>query len=294
MRAPDFFVIGAMKAGTTTLYHYLCRHPQICMAYPKEPQFFSRPERFALGYEWYQSLFDHGKEGQLWGEASTCYSRWPHFGDVPARIAAAAPDARLIYALRHPVERTYSHYAHYVVQDRRWFRNFEEAMEAEPEIIDASLYMTQIEQFMHRFDRTQLLCLTLDELTLDPTGTLDRIQGFLQISHADLTSAGAVAANRRFQRPVEQPISRTLRFLRNAPGIRVLVDQLPPKVRHRLRDKASAAILASPLSKLFQKRHKRRVAPLNEGTRAALLDRFREPTRQLERFLGRDLSAWCQ
>src|SRR5690242_14831106 len=81
-RLPDFVVIGGMKCGSTTLFEYLCRHPDVFMCTPKEPGYFSREKVMARGEAWYRSLFADAKPTQLCGEASTCYTRWPHFGDV--------------------------------------------------------------------------------------------------------------------------------------------------------------------------------------------------------------------
>ena len=54
MTKPDFIIIGAAKSGTTTLYEYLCRHPQIFMSTPKEPDFFSLDQNYTKGIEWYE------------------------------------------------------------------------------------------------------------------------------------------------------------------------------------------------------------------------------------------------
>ncbi|NER32103.1 MAG: sulfotransferase domain-containing protein, partial [Symploca sp. SIO1C4] len=77
MRLPDFLIIGAAKSGTTTLYKYLCRHPQICMSNPKEPDFFAIDHIYDQGIDWYSSLFSEARLKQVCGEASTTYTRLP-------------------------------------------------------------------------------------------------------------------------------------------------------------------------------------------------------------------------
>ena len=70
VRRPDFMIIGAMKSGTTTLYHYIGMHPGVFMCFPKEPMFFSRDEVYARGLDWYFSLFREAREDQICGEAN--------------------------------------------------------------------------------------------------------------------------------------------------------------------------------------------------------------------------------
>jgi CRISPR-associated endonuclease Cas1 subtype I-B len=94
----------------------------------------STDEVYQRGETWYRSLFRHAGTDQLCGESSTCYSRWPHFGDVAGRIARDLPNVKLIYIMRHPVDRAYSHYAH----NMQWgvTMSFEEALEAFEDSID--------------------------------------------------------------------------------------------------------------------------------------------------------------
>jgi hypothetical protein len=115
-RYPDFFIIGAARAGTTTLATELSHHPKVFVCDPKEPFFFSHESVRARGCEsWYQGLFARRRPDQICREASTSYSCWPECGDVAGRIALAMSGARLIYLIRHPVERAYSHYHYYDV-----------------------------------------------------------------------------------------------------------------------------------------------------------------------------------
>ena len=117
-RNPDFLVIGAMKAGSTTLHTYLSRHPDLYLHERKEPGFFSREERYARGIEWYRALFADARPDQLCAESSTCYTRWPHFADVAPRIRQHVPEVRFVYIMRDPVARAYSHYAHMMGERR--------------------------------------------------------------------------------------------------------------------------------------------------------------------------------
>ena len=140
---PSFLVIGAQRAGTTTLFDQLLLHPdlhgpvggrgEVTWA-DKEIHFFD--ERFLLGPTWYRSFFPltlqrrwaRARGGDVVaGEATPYYIFHPL---VPERVAATIPDVRLIAVLRDPVERAYSHYQ-MMSRSKREELSFEDALEAE-------------------------------------------------------------------------------------------------------------------------------------------------------------------
>ena len=105
-------MIGAAKAGTTSLHRLLTSHPEICFAAEKEPDFFSKDEIYARGIDYYCGLFDPLPHHRIAFDGSTTYARLPMFDKPASRIAKVFPDARIIYVLREPVARTWSHYLH--------------------------------------------------------------------------------------------------------------------------------------------------------------------------------------
>ena len=111
-RLPDFVIVGAAKSGTTTLREHLLRHPDVFMCQPNEPCFFDANANWSRGLDWYKGLFAPADDDQLLGESSTNYTRYPQVLDVPHRIHDAIPGAQLIYIMRDPVLRTYSHFVH--------------------------------------------------------------------------------------------------------------------------------------------------------------------------------------
>jgi hypothetical protein len=122
----DFIIIGAQKAGTTSLFKYLELHPQIYMPREKEALYFNREERISRGWEWYLGeFFGDAPLGCVWGKASPGYMADPR---VPNRIKNTLPDVKLIALLRNPIERAYSHYRMSV---RKGYedRSFEEAID---------------------------------------------------------------------------------------------------------------------------------------------------------------------
>lgn len=289
-RLPDFLIIGAMKAGTTTLHKVLARHPALVMSRVKEPGYFSRPEVWARGRTWYATLFDEAGEDQLCAESSTCYSRWPHFGDVAGRIHEHLPGVKLIYIMRHPVERAYSHYSHnmrYGVS-----MGLEEAIEADPSIVDAGRYMTQIERYLQYFRREQMCFLTMDQLKDDPAGCLHTCQAFLGVEQHDLLASGAVAANRTGEKFAKHRLLTVLRRVRRAPGVALVADRCGPEARERLLWAVHHRLMGSFIGRRLADQHRHRLEPMTPSVRRRLLERFEPEMRRLEEFLGWDLSAW--
>jgi hypothetical protein len=85
---PSFLIIGAMKAGTTSLYHYLKSHPQIHMSRIKELDFFVTELNWGRGLDWYSQQFSGiGTNVLAAGEASTNYTKYPRYKGVPERIS---------------------------------------------------------------------------------------------------------------------------------------------------------------------------------------------------------------
>jgi len=105
-RRPDFLIVGAQKAGTSSLEFFLGRHPGIKRARKKEVGFFSRDKVYDLGANWYAKQFPHrGRLGVLLFEATPEYLYYPF---VAERIFRFNPGMKLIILLRNPVERAFS------------------------------------------------------------------------------------------------------------------------------------------------------------------------------------------
>ncbi|MGQ4646866.1 sulfotransferase domain-containing protein [Lyngbya aestuarii] len=111
MTMPNFFVIGAMKAGTTTIHNYLKQHPQIYMSSIKEPDFFcydGQRNCAITNLEDYRALFQGVSDEIAIGESSTTYLELPQI--TAERIKSDVPNAKLIAILRNPVDSVYSIY----------------------------------------------------------------------------------------------------------------------------------------------------------------------------------------
>src|ERR687883_42510 len=135
---PNFFVVGAQKAGTTSLYYYLKQHPEVYMSPVKEPHFFEgmqsefyRPGRKVMPVTClgdYQALFQGVSNEKAIGEASASCLYSPK---APALLKGAIPNAKLIAVLRNPVDRAYSNFLHCIRVNREPLPSFAGALQAE-------------------------------------------------------------------------------------------------------------------------------------------------------------------
>ncbi len=178
---PNFLIIGAQKCGTTSLFRYLQDHPQIHVSVDKELDFFVEERGgWARGLGWYERQFDGAGDAHAVGEASPSYSGFPCYAGVPARIASVLPHVRLIYLVRHPVERLRSAYLHALAEgvERRPIR---EALLHDSRYVDTSRYAMQLERYAGHFDRSQMLLLTTEALNHRPAETVDRVLEFLGV-----------------------------------------------------------------------------------------------------------------
>lgn len=212
---PDFLVIGAQKAGTTSLYHYLMQSPDVRRAAKKEVHFFDH--HFGRGESWYRTWFPVDETGRDWvtGEASPSYLLHPA---VPARVARLLPNVRLVVLLRHPVARAYSHFQHSRRLGVEPEESFERALDLEAERTDQSWgelerkggrdaewpstrpvwvfsyvrrgrYAPQLRRWLDVFPADSLLVRTAEELFAEPATVLNEVRRHLGLppSSAEIT-----------------------------------------------------------------------------------------------------------
>ncbi len=188
---PNLFLIGAMKSATTYLSGLLGEHPSVFMSWPKEPRYFvdstvrgrvwpHTRKQAPLSTEAYLRLFAAAGDASVIGEASTCYSKAPKFSGVPERILDFSPNARFIYVMRDPVERTISHYWHSVRHDGET-RSLLSALQTEPHYLEVSHYARQLEVYFRHVPRDRIYILTYEALLADSAGELSKVYAWLGV-----------------------------------------------------------------------------------------------------------------
>lgn len=178
MNRPNFIIIGAMKCATSTLHEQLAVQPGIFMTTPKEPYFFSNDEVYERGVDWYADLYAGASPIDLCGESSTHYSKLPTYPDTLQRMCEHVPDAKLIYIMRHPVDRLVSQYMH------EWRVNMisepiHTAIDNFPILTDYSRYSTQLKPFLESYGPDAVLPVFFDRLNTHPQEELERVSRFI-------------------------------------------------------------------------------------------------------------------
>ena len=207
MKMPNFLIIGAPRAGTTSLYHYLKRHPQIYMSPVKEPNFFGfgnkhlssdvlqsmselKPRYSITDIEAYSALFQGVSNEKAIGEASTWYI---YARKAPERIHYYIPDVKLIAILRDPVERAYSAYMMNVREGRERFGDFLKTMQDqrkhicqnfELDYLSPGFYYAHLKRYFDRFDKSQIKIYFYDDVENNALDLLRDIFRFLDVDDA--------------------------------------------------------------------------------------------------------------
>ena len=177
---PNFIIIGAAKSATTTLATILQRHPEIFISKPKEPKFFGRFH--SKGWEWYASRFKEGRSFPLRGEASTLYaSRMKSFRRAPDMMRRTIPDLKLIYIVRHPLERIISQWRHYRGRNPEC-ANFDQLLSNRTLrrlVVGCSMYYKHLSAYRKFFPDEQIHCMTFEDLLESPRSSLNNMLRFL-------------------------------------------------------------------------------------------------------------------
>lgn len=180
---PNFIIIGAAKSATTTLATILPRHPDIFFSRPKEPKFFGR--RYGKGWRWYRKIFRPGKGYMFRGEASTMYaSTLGSFRYTPRLMHRYLPDVKIIYVVRHPLDRLVSQWRHLKGRQPGYveFANILSDRRATDLLLGCSQYFSRIQEFRRYFPDEQIHCLTFEDLLDDPHRVLSDLLLFIGAS----------------------------------------------------------------------------------------------------------------
>lgn len=313
LRKPDFFIVGAAKAGTTSLYNYLKLHPDVYFSPIKEPHFFStdinlddmrsdfkknvqrdvgdyiknslgapRHGTFVRNEDHYQQLFSLVKNEKRVGESSVSYL----FSKVAAQqIKAYNPAARVMIILREPVERAFSHY---LMDLRIGYEKagFREALNADINkerrgwgqshlYVELGLYYEQVKRYLEVFEPANIKIMLHDDFKAAPKKLLSEVYAFLEIADKTAEIDFSIRHNK-----AELPKSRTLQAIEKMPIVqKILADYIPGPLRRKLK---SGFYSTDKLPKLTME------------DRKTLAHYFHDDIIKLSELINRDLSDWVK
>ena len=241
---PNFVVIGASKAGTTSLYSWLRQHPEIFIPRRKELNFFAREwlwknsngpgdavttKDLAPTWDDYITHYQNAAGRKAIGDVSPSYFAWPGSAD---EMKARLKDPKIILLLRDPVHRAFSQYTH-LLRDGRETLSFWEGLQAEPErvalgyealwrYVGGARYAEPTAHFLGTFGRERVKILFFEDLARNPQATLREIFSFLDVD-PDVPIDTSKILNRS-----GAPRSKAFAWALNDAGLRQLVRQVLP------------------------------------------------------------------
>jgi hypothetical protein len=288
MRLPNFFLVGAPRAGSTSVYGALAGHPDVYVSPLKEPHYFaaktgraaevpSGPEQAPPSLDWeaYVALFAGATHERAVGEGSTSYlsSR-----EAPVAISARFGDARILAVLRNPVDRLFSHYTWALGfgATREPFASWALAEDESDAELDASRgrvgagrYATHLERYLECFPRERVHIFLFEDFVQDPSAVMAGIFRFLGVDPE--VKVGLQG------RKNETLVSRFPGLHRASEPARTFLRTILPAVAvQRARDWY----------------HVRPKAVISPEDRAQVLRLYEDEVHRLEKILGRDLSSW--
>jgi hypothetical protein len=271
-RLPDFMIIGAMKSGTTSLHDYLDKHPDIFMSKTKEIHYFVDKIFNNNDLTWYTEQFVTDKK--LAGTSPQNYTKRHNnlYKNIPQRLKEHVSNIKMIYILRHPVERYKSHLL------ENYYGETKELIELSiktknPEY--TSCYYYQLEEYLKYFDLSQIHILTLDELKTKRLETLNKIFDFLGVEQLEDDKQFNFISNDHKKKILPRRVVSKLPF------------RVFKKIAPTLADKlATSDWLKTYIYKGGQKKY------LDEQEIDRLTSLFKEDVLKLEQLTGKSFKDW--
>ena len=274
------FLVGAPKAGTTSLYFYLQQHPDVCMSKIKEPNYFTAQQVVNMYYDvipvnsedWYHSIFAEPNRRVI-GECSVSYLFYP---EVAEKIYDYNPESKILIILRNPVQRAFSHY----LMDCRLGLcdiSFEEILNNPSkyphfyqQFISLGMYHQQIKRYIDIFGQNQVKVMFYDDLKTDTNLFINQIFSFLNLTSINVN----IVVKNKFKQPSSKVVAKLYQFK----WLRSYLNSLFPK-----------EILLMIKSVLFKDSKK---PTLDPTIKRKLSQIYKKDLAELSKLLSKDLSAW--
>jgi len=290
-KKPNFLLIGAPKAGTTSIAAYLGEHPEIFMPEEKEPFYFIADivkeiasndpmlstimKKARLTWDSYMELFSNAKNEKLRGEATVHYLY--HYNTVIPKVKKELGDIPIVIVLREPVSRAYSNFL-YMSRDQ--MNSFEESLALEEKrkqdgwnsfwfYKEVGLYCKPVSQYKNEF--TNVMVITFEEFKQNNLDTLKKIFKFLDVDESFVPNL------KKLHNPTKSPKNRLVQliyFYQHKYNIRTNI--LPVSFKKKLREV------------LFHKSKK----PIQDKTKKKLQEFYQSDLACLEKVTNKIFFEW--
>ena len=299
---PNFFLVGAAKAGTTSIYKYMemSKSPEIFIPENKEPSFFALEGKninfynypyelkLVTRYEDYLNLFKGSEHFKIRGDFSTPYLYF--YEETIKNIKKYYQDTsnlKFLIILRNPIDRAYSQYYHYV-RDALEDLSFEDAIKEEKNrmkknyhfdyfYIDRGFYYKQVKAYLDSFENVKVLL--FEDLKKDPYKTLKDIFEYLELDTKYLDN---IDFSKKFNvsgKPKIKLLSKII--LAKNPIAKLVKSSIPKETREKMKN-------------FIYKVNLEKKETMKKETREYLKNVYREDIEKLSELIGRDLSHWLK
>jgi len=295
IKKPNLFIVGAAKSGTTSLYRYISKYPEIFFCKPKEPRYFSSKykkfphnglgdyvaDNFTIKEESkYLDLFKSVNNKKIIGEASVDYL---YYYNTAYDIKKFSPDAKIIVILRNPIDRAFSAYVHLKGAGRENLP-FEEALKQEKSRMSNNYefiwfykgvgkYYQQLKTYLEVFGEENVLIILFDELNKDVKSVIKKMMFFLNITPNAI---------------IDDHIKYNFSGIPKNKIIDLILKNR--KLQHMVKKVFPAQIVRRIGYKMLEKNLKKPI--IAEKTRFELIKYFTEDIIMLQNLISRNLSMW--
>jgi hypothetical protein len=301
---PNFFIVGAMKAGTSSMHHYLGQHPQVFMSARKEPRYTGfvpdldsgsdvDGEWFTRSLDDYLANFAAAGDAPVVGESSHVYL---HSEEAARLIHDFAPDARILIILRDPIDMIQARHQQSVWANREDITDFAAALAAEEDrragrrlpgrpvyvkglqYRQACVMTPQVRRYFDTFGAPRVKVILLDDVAASPAATYRDVLEFLGVGPTYVPPDMGVVNPSKTARNLN--VRRAFQRRRH---IRDRIKQVLPEPVRR--------VLALPLRLRELNRRRAPRPPLSPRLEAELVDHFAPDVVALGQLIGIDLTA---
>jgi len=279
---PNFLIIGAMKAGTSSIHLCLKEHPEIFMPELKEIHFFDWDLRYKKGKHFYERFFNASRNYKAIGEATPTYLSSIK---APGRIYNIIPEVKLIVSLRNPIDRCISHYR-MDYQSGKTRLPLYEALNKERKYLEMGLYYKHLLRYLKYFKKEQFLYVFFDDLDKNPKKFYKSIYRFLEVNDEyipyNLTTKATAARGERFSiiSNFMNLLLRIWNYINNTKLHNYLSDDIVSILRKIY---FSIVHWNSTIAEPFQ---------IDLKTKNMLINYYRDEIKKMSLFFGKNLDNW--
>lgn len=288
---PNFYILGAAKSGTTSIYKYLSKHPKIYFPENKEPQFFCNEELYSKGLDDYiRTHYKDCEDYLLRGDASPQYL---FYEKAAQRISEASQevDPKFIVILRDPVARAYSLYKNMCYEGYEEL-SFEQALESETDRLSdgdmdrlgtlryayrkSGLYAKQLKAYFRHFNKSQFHIVFYEDLVAQPEVVVEGICKFLRLKNI------AMESGKKYNSAAEPRYRWLQNIFRKPNHVRRLMGKFLPT---RLKSRMVTSVLSLNKKSVSYE-------PMNIETEQMLRRSFLEDIEEVEKITAKKLTHW--